>query len=795
MRMGQEKLRGAWKRGVVGGCANLLLVSALAAQPCAPEWLPGIGVPGPDYWATALTRWDADGAGPEPERLIVGGRFRFVGTVFSPGVAAWEPTTGQWSEVGGGVPGFAAYEGVEEVAVWQGDLIAAGDFWRAGDVLASNIARFDGAQWHTLGPGLNGRVWVLTEAPSGELLAGGEFTSGGVSVNRIARWDGATWKPIGPGPGGFDAPVHALKVLANGDLVAGGAFSAAGSTTASRIARWDGSKWNALGDGLSGTVNAIEQMPYGWIVVGGEFKWAGSNPALTVALWDGSSWLAVGPGLGTGQTYEQVTTLRVQPNGTLLAAGSFFESGGVPVRAVASWDGTTWTQVGNGLGTPCSDIEPLPSGGLIAAGLFSTLPPVGDNVAILKNGQWSKMADGTDSSVYALGETSNGELIVGGYFKTISGVSANGVALWDGSVWNPMDGGVGVFDPSGYESTSVLAVLGLSDGSVAVGGNFSKAGELKAGDIAIWRRGEWDTLNGGFPQTSQSTAVLAMIDRPDGLYVAGQFKLAGTVATCAIARWTDGGGWSAVGSGDCASPNSFSSVSRMALLGNGDLLVYGNGIDASGKAVSLARWNGATFQMFGDNPSISVQSMLVTPGDLVTIGQAFGLLRWDGVGWWPIATGLKGFGDDGPSINSLAAGAGDAIIAAGSFQYAGKSEANSIASWDGTSWHAFETGLASLGVAQFAYGTALLRRANGELVVGGTFTEAGNKANAYLARWGCPPTSCYPDCDESGSLDIDDFICFQTRFAINDPAADCDANASLDIDDFICFQTAFAIGC
>ena len=54
---------------------------------------------------------------------------------------------------------------------------------------------------------------------------------------------------------------------------------------------------------------------------------------------------------------------------------------------------------------------------------------------------------------------------------------------------------------------------------------------------------------------------------------------------------------------------------------------------------------------------------------------------------------------------------------------------------------------------------------------------------------------CYPDCDQSGTLDIDDFICFQTLFALSNAAADCDQNGTLDIDDFICFQTTFAVGC
>ncbi len=55
--------------------------------------------------------------------------------------------------------------------------------------------------------------------------------------------------------------------------------------------------------------------------------------------------------------------------------------------------------------------------------------------------------------------------------------------------------------------------------------------------------------------------------------------------------------------------------------------------------------------------------------------------------------------------------------------------------------------------------------------------------------------SCYADCDASGVLEIDDFICFQTTYAVGSPGADCDQRGGLDIDDFICFQTQYAIGC
>ncbi len=68
----------------------------------------------------------------------------------------------------------------------------------------------------------------------------------------------------------------------------------------------------------------------------------------------------------------------------------------------------------------------------------------------------------------------------------------------------------------------------------------------------------------------------------------------------------------------------------------------------------------------------------------------------------------------------------------------------------------------------------------------------GAPTNVYTAS---AVGSCYADCDGSGGLSIDDFICFQTLYALGDPGADCDVSGNLNIDDFICFQTLFAIGC
>ncbi len=61
--------------------------------------------------------------------------------------------------------------------------------------------------------------------------------------------------------------------------------------------------------------------------------------------------------------------------------------------------------------------------------------------------------------------------------------------------------------------------------------------------------------------------------------------------------------------------------------------------------------------------------------------------------------------------------------------------------------------------------------------------------------WSGLGAGCYADCDGSSTLTINDFICFQTRFALGNPYADCDGSGTLNVNDYICFQTKFSLGC
>ena len=60
---------------------------------------------------------------------------------------------------------------------------------------------------------------------------------------------------------------------------------------------------------------------------------------------------------------------------------------------------------------------------------------------------------------------------------------------------------------------------------------------------------------------------------------------------------------------------------------------------------------------------------------------------------------------------------------------------------------------------------------------------------------------CYANCDDSTAapvLNVNDFICFQQKYAAGDSYANCDNSTAapvLNINDFICFQQKFAAGC
>ena len=55
--------------------------------------------------------------------------------------------------------------------------------------------------------------------------------------------------------------------------------------------------------------------------------------------------------------------------------------------------------------------------------------------------------------------------------------------------------------------------------------------------------------------------------------------------------------------------------------------------------------------------------------------------------------------------------------------------------------------------------------------------------------------ACPADCNGDGTLNVLDFVCFQTAWQNQTPAGDCDDNGLYDILDFVCYQGRFQQGC
>jgi trimeric autotransporter adhesin len=209
---------------------------------------------------------------------------------------------------------------------------------------------------------MNGEVYALEVFDDGfgpRLYAGGSFTNAGGPgrLSMIARWTGIEWAPVGQVDEGNGGSVDALAVYNDGTgpaLYAGGQFFSIGRTPAHAIAKWDGASWSALGSGVTSFVQVMRAFDDGRgggasLFVAGGISSAGGVPVRGIARWDGTSWSAVGEGLPGGNIFALEPFDDGGGAGRALYVGGNFFTPGSPANGVARWDGVQWT--GLGLGT------------------------------------------------------------------------------------------------------------------------------------------------------------------------------------------------------------------------------------------------------------------------------------------------------------------------------------------------------------------------------------------------------------------------------------------------------------
>tara|TARA_R110002072_G_scaffold273219_1_gene433661 strand:- start:52504 stop:54888 length:2385 start_codon:yes stop_codon:yes gene_type:complete len=601
----------------------------------------------------------------------------------------------------------------------NGDIAICGEFLLAGDVLANNVVRYDGSNFHALGDGVTGTVFASAVLPNGDLIVGGQFGSaGGSTANNVARWDGVTWSPMSTGTNGR---VLSLAALPNGDVVAAGLFGFAGGVPCNQLARWDGSSWSPLGTHSFSSVRTIEVDANGDLLAGGQ------SAISRVQRWNGTSWSSL-PGVvaselvspadmvflpngdlvmvgntteGVLQVWDgsQLTTLQppvagavslgVAANGDLLVGRSNLYAQGA---AMLRFDGSTWTII-SGMGGSVWSIAADNAGNTFAArGTFlvraGLLRLVGNSVVPVTVAPESADVD-------AIVAAQDGDVFVGGVFAEIAGIAANNIARWDGSTYQAL--GLGVDD-------AVTAIAQDPNGDLIVGGSFLGAGGTPATRIARWNGTTWSAIGAGLVGVPRHVAVNA----------SGEIAVVLSNSTSNTLQVFDGQSWStlalagglvhdliALPNGDFVIGGRLSAPTANPLWIGGYVLSGGSltplvGFDyhtitamtlAPDGALLVARqvpWTelvrvfpgGATQVVYTAVGVVPLSVLQYLPnGDLVSNAfDAGGIARLVGNAWVPIDGGVTGGG-----VTDIAFGKRGELFAIGDFDLAGAEISVSVA--------------------------------------------------------------------------------------------------------------------
>jgi hypothetical protein len=624
--------------------------------------------------------------------LYVGGVFLTnIGGVAITNLGKWDGA--KWSQVGGGINGAVT------ALLWKGnDLFVGGIFNQAGTTLATNIARWDGTNWFALGNGVYGTtngspapvVNALALDANGDVVAGGNFLyAGAIQANNVARWDGANWSSVGQGVynGGTTQAVAALA-LRGSDMYVAGVFRSASGVNATNIARWDGAQWHAVGGGPSGSYAALAVVG-AELYLGGSFTNISGGAARNVARWNGASWEPLAPGTA-GEILTQVYCLGT--DGTnLYAGGDFVQAGTSGALGLAKWDGNRWSA----LASPKSQGAWLGPIAVAAAGkdLYvggSGLITVGglkpNRIAHWDGTRWDDMGGGVtggDNRVYTILED-NGAVYVGGNFTTAGGVAARNVAWWDGANWHAMGSGL---------NSNVLALC-FHQGQLFAGGAFSKRGDgaITLPGIARWDGSDWVDV----PTISSwriNNVVNALLSDGARLYAGGNYFIGwfepvppfNGANVDNIGYW-DGANWWPMGNGLSNTVNS------LAIAG-GDLYAGGSfTVSGPSQVRRLARWTGSAWEELGAMTNGTVSALAARGQTLYAAGSFSAvngntifnrLAAWNGSSWSTMGSGLARTSPTSFSV-AKAAVSGDDVYFVGTFNQAGGRPSSGIAHWNET---------------------------------------------------------------------------------------------------------------
>lgn len=658
----------------------------------------------------AVQAFGWDGAG----RTYAIGSLRTAGGALVNRVARWDES--DWAPVG-------TFPALPETATpWALAVASDGTLYVAVNrygTSTATIQRWDGAAW-TVFAEATGSISALVLDGAGQLYVAGDFQNlGGTAASRLARWDGVQWEGI---PGAPEA-IFCLRVGGPNDLLVGGNFLEAGGQAAARVARWDGAQWQGFGTGLNGPVRSLAQGSSGLVYAAGSFSFTQPVVSQGVAVWNGTDWAPLGTGVPSGQSARAIS---VGPVGDVVLGGSFGEVGGIFVHGLARWNGSQWnalTQGALGLAaTPVNSVSVRAIGWDVQGRLCVGGSLVGEEIAAsglarLENGSWRPLGRGV-SNLERVAPDGTGGLYAMGRFLHIDGVAACGIAQWRAGRWRALGSGLGGPATGGGLSAPMNAagLVVQSDGSVVAAGDFGVAGGVATLGVARWDGQAWSAMSTGLGAASVTVLGLAS----DGVALAGATDFPGSADTARLFRW-GGSQWTELRSFTGA-PGAIVSISALASSGSRLLVVVRQFLNSTGSSSTrIHQSENGTWTEIGSGFDGVVLGLTADAAGNFYVAGDFGVAggvaaqrvaRWNGSAWSAVGAGFGDFG-----VGSIQATPDGELIAVGGMNGW---------HWNGTTW----TSLASRVIGA--------RRVvddgqNGWFVLG-NFEVVGGKVSNSLAR-------------------------------------------------------------
>ena len=299
------------------------------------------------------------------------------------------------------------------------------------------------------GVGADHTVSQVAIQSNGKILIAGSFRAwDGTTAERVARLnsDGSLDTSFASNVGGGAGnTVSSLALQTDGKILLGGGFTTFDSVAAPRMIRLnsdgttDTAFSTALGTGPDSQVKSVALQSDGKILVGGDFtSWDSVATGRLVRLnSDGSLDSSFATAIGTGAD-NRVGSVRVQPDGRILAGGRFADwdgtavGGVVRLSAAGAIDSTFAAQTGTGGdGSEILGVVPLSTGGIAVTGLFTTWDSGAAGYAVVLDSDGVRdsafTAVGANNSVYPVTEQSDGSLLLPGKFTVWDATAAGGL--------------------------------------------------------------------------------------------------------------------------------------------------------------------------------------------------------------------------------------------------------------------------------------------------------------------------------------------------------------------------------